>query len=161
MYFYNIKDDYINYLRTFDNMVAENKSEKRPYVGIVLSIDEIDYFAPFTSPKPKHLKMKNGLYFRKIANGVYGAINLNNMIPVVQSALIPLNISQVRDPKYRRLLQNQYNAIKNDEVNIQNTASKLREALTKKYTNPPVYIVNLKSRCCNLLLLEEKSKLYK
>ena len=28
MDFYNIKDDYINYLRTFDNMVAENKSEK-------------------------------------------------------------------------------------------------------------------------------------
>jgi protein AbiQ len=44
MRFYNIKDDYINFLRTFDKKVAENKQESRPYVGIVLAeaLIEID-----------------------------------------------------------------------------------------------------------------------
>ena len=38
--------------------IAENKHEARPYVGVVLEINSIHYYAPFTSPKPKHQKMK-------------------------------------------------------------------------------------------------------
>ena len=35
MTIYNIKNDYIQFLRTFDTKIEENKNEKRPYVGIV------------------------------------------------------------------------------------------------------------------------------
>lgn len=59
MKFYNIKDSYIEYLRGYDDKVSENKSEKRPYVGIVLQVGMMNYFAPFSSPKPKHINMKN------------------------------------------------------------------------------------------------------
>lgn len=79
MKFYNIADEYINYLRIYDSKVSKNKSEKRPYVGMVVEIGEIKYYAPFTSPKEKHLKMKNGKDFRKIQGGEYGAINFNNI----------------------------------------------------------------------------------
>ena len=65
MRFYNIKDDYIAYLRTYDSKVAENKHEVRPYLGVVFEIENMKYYAPFTSPKQKHLKMKNGKDFRK------------------------------------------------------------------------------------------------
>ena len=84
MKFYNIKDEYINYLKKYDAKVADNKKGKRPYVGVVLEIDGIKYYTPFTSPKEKHRKMKNTKDFRKINQGIYGAINFNNMIPVVE-----------------------------------------------------------------------------
>lgn len=71
MKFYNMKDSYIQFLRQYDTKVAENKQESRPYVGIVLEINGINYYAPFSSPKPKHQKMKNGKDFRKINHGIY------------------------------------------------------------------------------------------
>ena len=75
MRFYHITETYINYLRQFDQMVYKDKNESRPYVGVVLSVGGIQYFAPFTSPKSKHLRMKNSLDFRKINGGKFGAIN--------------------------------------------------------------------------------------
>ena len=77
MKFYHIKDDFITFLRQFDQKVPDNKNESRPYVGVVLEIETIKYYAPFTSPKLKHKKMKNGKDFRKINNGIYGAIKRN------------------------------------------------------------------------------------
>lgn len=62
--------------------------------------------------------MKNGKDFRKINNGIYGAINFNNMIPVLDDVFIEIDIANIQDMKYRRLLQNQYNFIKADEKGI-------------------------------------------
>jgi protein AbiQ len=124
MKFYNIKDDYIRFLRNYDDKVAENKKESRPYVGVVLEIDGVKYYAPFTSPKPKHQKMKNGKDFRKINQGRYGAINFNNMIPVPDAALLEKDIANETDRQYRRLLQNQYSAIKADWEAIEKNGKK-------------------------------------
>ena len=129
MKFYHIKEDFIAFLRQFDSKVAENKNQSRPYVGVVLEINSVKYYAPFSSPKQKHKKMKNGKDFRKINNGMYGAINFNNMIPVLDSALIEIDIANISDVKYRRLLQNQYNSIKADEKGILKTAENLRKLI--------------------------------
>ena len=51
MRFYHVKDDYINFLRKYDEKVADNNHETRPYVGIVLEIDSMKYYAPFSSPQ--------------------------------------------------------------------------------------------------------------
>lgn len=53
---YYLKNDYIDYLRQFDNKVAYNKNSTRPYVGIVYRINEFNYFAPLSSPKSSILK---------------------------------------------------------------------------------------------------------
>ena len=45
MKFYNIADEYINFLRTFDSKVSENKQESRPYIGVVIEIEEMKYRA--------------------------------------------------------------------------------------------------------------------
>lgn len=156
MKFYHIKEDFITYLRQFDTKVAENKKQTRPYVGIVLEVNSVKYYAPFSSPKPKHKKMKNGKDFRKINNGLYGAINFNNMIPVLDSALIEIDIANIADVKYRRLLQNQYNSIKADEKGILKTAENLRKLIFGAETNLSAYDKVIKQRCCDLVLLEEK-----
>ena len=79
-----VDSDYCDYLRKFDNKVAYNKNEKelRPFIGILFKIDTCEYFAPLSSPKPKHKTMKNTLDFIKIQGGELGALNFNNMIPV-------------------------------------------------------------------------------
>ena len=156
MKFYHIKEDFITYLRQFDTKIAENKNQTRPYVGIVLEVNSVKYYAPFSSPKPKHKKMKNGKDFRKINNGLYGAINFNNMIPVLDSALIEIDIANIVDVKYRRLLQNQYNSIKADEKGILKTAENLRKLIFDAETNLSAHDKVIKQRCCDLVLLEEK-----
>lgn len=51
------------------------------------------YFAPLSSPKPKHKRMKNMIDFFKIKDGELGAVNFNNMIPVTDKnyTLVDLN----------------------------------------------------------------------
>ncbi len=156
MKFYHVKDGFIAYLRQFDSKIPENKNESRPYVGVVLQIENIKYYAPFSSPKPKHKKMKNGKDFRKINNGIYGAINFNNKIPVLYSVLIEIDIIHISDVKYRRLLQNQYNYIKADKDGILRTAENLRNLIFEDEKNLSEYEKTVKKRCCDLRLLESK-----
>ena len=138
MKFYNIKDEYINYLKKYDAKVVDNKKGKRPYVGVVLEIDGIKYYTPFTSPKEKHRKMKNTKDFRKINQGIYA----------------------MEDSKYQRLLQNQYKCIKADREQIQLTAKRLRDTLFKKDEELNGNDKKIKERCCDLPLLEEVVKHY-
>jgi len=161
MKFYNIKDSYINYLRQYDSKVAENKKESRPYVGIVFKINDIKYYAPFSSPKPKHQEMKNSKDFRKINHGIYGAINFNNMIPITDDALILIDIANLQDEQYKRLLQNQYNAIRSDKLQIIKTASALHTLIFTPDNQLNKHDLTIKQRCCNLNLLETIYKNFK
>lgn len=57
--FYIIADKYIQYLSQFDKHIAYNKNEKRPYIGVVIIVEEHYYFAPLFSPKQKHKTYKD------------------------------------------------------------------------------------------------------
>jgi len=52
------------------------------------------YFAPLSSPKPKHLKIKSKLDFLKIDNGKLGAINFNNMLPFTENNIIKIDLDK-------------------------------------------------------------------
>ncbi|MDR1320575.1 MAG: type III toxin-antitoxin system ToxN/AbiQ family toxin, partial [Gracilibacteraceae bacterium] len=82
--FYHTNTDYCDFLRKSDPCVPYTMDQKftRPFVGIVFFVNSYNYYAPLTSPKPKHLCMKNQVDFLKINGGAWGAINFNNMIPV-------------------------------------------------------------------------------
>ena len=56
-----VDSDYCDYLRKFDSKVIYNKRAKklRPFIGILFKIEKWKYFAPLSSPKPKHKIMKN------------------------------------------------------------------------------------------------------
>lgn len=161
MKLYHVRDDYIAFLRQYDTKVADNKNEKRPYVGIVFEIDAVQYYAPLTSPKPKHTTMKNDKDFRKIQQGRYGAINFNNMIPVPESALLFFDFANEPDARYRRLLQNQYNAILEDWRAIVRTAEALHTLLFSDVSSLTSHERNVKARCCNLSLLEQVMQKYR
>ena len=92
MRIYIVKEDYINYLKKFDDNIRDNKNESRPYIGILLEVNGMNYIAPLASPKEKHKSMKNNIDFFKLENGDLGVINLNNMIPVHKENIVEYNL---------------------------------------------------------------------
>ena len=159
MRLYNIKDSYIDHLRKFDHRVCINKNATRPYVGVVYTINNIKYYLPLTSPKEKYAKLKNTKDFHKIAGGTYGAVNLNNMIPVLDTALIEININNHPNAQYRNLLRNQFSQL----INMKELLHRKAETLYKLCTTTANVSENdskIKSRCCNFVLLEEKMQEY-
>lgn len=105
--------------------------------------------------------MKNSIDFRKINHGLYGVINLNNMIPVLEDELIQIDIENIPDPKYKRLLQNQYFSILSDITQIQKKATNLHTLIFTPDKLLNSHAISVKKRCCNLPLLESIYKNYK
>ena len=80
-------------------------------MGYLFKINDCEYFAPLSSPKIKHKKLKNTLDLIKIKNGKYGVINFNNMIPVYEEvySVFDLNNKPIDTLEIKRfeLLNNQ------------------------------------------------------
>ena len=150
---YYIDDNYINYLRKFDSRVYYNKSHTRPYVGVVYIFNGYYYFAPLSSPKPKHLKMNpNAVDIFKIKNGLYGIVNINNMIPTPKECLIEA-IANTVDPQYRNLLITQTRYLNSSKNALINKVYQFQSRYKKKHL--PQNVLN---RCCDYPLLEKSVK---
>ena len=134
-----VNSDYCDYLRKYDNKVSYNKFEKelRPFIGILFKIDDCEYFAPLSSPKPKH----------------------NNMIPVTESnyKLVDLNKETLTlsELKYQRLLREQLDWLNANYHQVKNKSIKLYTLYNQNKLSE-----NIKARCCNFKLLEKKCKEY-
>ncbi len=160
-YLVKVSTDYCNYLRKIDNKVTynEGKKELRPFVGVLLKIKGLEYFAPLSSPKAKHLKMKNTLDFMKINHGTLGVINFNNMIPVNKNNYVLLDLNKIpqdsQEQIYYYLLLAQLSWLNANKIQVVAKAQKLYNL----YINGKLF-VKIKDRCCNFPLLEEKCKEY-
>ena len=103
---YTIDMKYVRNLAKADNNVMSvspqvNKNI-RPFVGILILLDEKKYCIPLSSPKKKFESKKNTVDFIKIthptiknekgANKVIGALNINNMLPIDESLLTPIDM---------------------------------------------------------------------
>lgn len=148
---------YCDYLREFDSKVSYNKYEKelRPFIGVLFTIENIEYFAPLASPKPKHLKMRNTIDFFKIKQGELGAINFNNMIPVKENNYKLIDLDKIpitnEEKKYQKLLKEQLDWLNENYIQVKNKAFNLYNLYNKNRLSE-----NIKSRCCNFKLLEKK-----
>lgn len=160
--FYIVDSAYCDFLRKSDPCVpyTMDKKARRPFVGILLEVNGVNYYAPLSSPKPKHLSMKNQVDFIKIDGGAYGVINLNNMIPIHNNSVTAVNpIIQAGDSAaevtYKNLLANQLTWCNAHKDEIVNKALKLYNTITKGKGYP-----QLVSRCCNFTLDEQMLKTY-
>lgn len=151
--FYNIDDKYIDYLYQFDDKVPYNKNQKRPYIGVIIEIDNIKYFAPLFSPKSTHKKYSDNPTYIKIGQD-YVIIRFNNMIPVVGDVLTPIDFNLIKDIKYKNLLMAQNNFIQQNTEKIRNVAKKLYKMVT---VDKKKFFVDIS---CNFKLLEEKVGIY-
>lgn len=151
--FYVLPDKYIAYMSTYDKRICYNKEHKRPYIGIVFKVENINYFAPFASPKPKHKMMRQAIDYVKIDDGNLGLINLNNMIPVPMEICERVDLKMIEDTKYKRLMQKQYLwcNIEGNYNNIIQKAKRLYYLVSKGTCNK-----SLMDRCCDYRLLEKE-----
>ncbi|MBO5479368.1 MAG: type III toxin-antitoxin system ToxN/AbiQ family toxin [Clostridia bacterium] len=162
--FYIIDNKYIGYLSQFDKHIAYNKNEKRPYIGVVIVVEEHYYFAPLFSPKQKHKTYKNNLSFFRIVNAKtkseLGIIRFSDMIPVPQESVYLIDIKN-KSYGYKRLLSEQYSYI-----NMLENRQKIMDKAEKIYN---IVIGNNKGKMakfykdlsCDFKLLEEKCLEYK
>ena len=153
--FYTVTEEYMIYLKKYDEKVMDNRGvkNKRPYIGVLFEIDRKKYLAPLSSPKPKHLTMKNSLDFVKINQGKFGVINLNNMIPVSLEYVKQIDFS-LYDEKYVGLLKKQAIWINKNSPKIKSKTLKLYNFIVTRENT----IFHKRSN--DFRLLEEKSLEY-
>ena len=119
---YEIKSEYIKYLSNYQKHIFTQADGKdtRKYIGIIFEVKGVKYFAPLSSFKEKHKKMKESVDFIKIKD--YAVINLNNMIPVPDSQIVDIDINKEKEPSYRYLLQAESREISRQKNRIRKNA---------------------------------------
>ena len=162
--FYIIDDNYVSFLGQFDNHIAYNKNQARPYIGVIIIVKSSYYFAPLFSPKPKHKTYKDNLTFFRIIHSKnkseLGIIRFSDMIPVPQECVYLLNLKD-KSYGYKRLLSEQYSYINktDNRKKIIEKAEKLYNIVTSNSNSKMSKFY--KNLSCNFKLLQEKSLEYK
>jgi protein AbiQ len=166
---YVVDKEYVSYLKKFDDKVENiNYTERlKPYIGILITINEINYYVPISSVKEKHYQMNEDMDFIKIMENdrILGVLNLNNMIPI--------DNENVRVLKYKEI--DEYRKFKDDKEKhlyisflsfelglINDKIDKIKFNAVELY-NEKINRPNSKisKRCCDFKLLEEKCREYK
>lgn len=162
---YSVSDEYIKYLRQFDDKIYDNKEEKRihnrKYIGIVITVNDFNYYIPMSSPKrtdyidyEKRIIRKDTKTIIRIHNNghLYGSLRISNMIPVPITELKPYLVSDEQDFKYKQVILGELRYINN---NINKIIKNAQIVYNQKVKNLDIgYIKNT----VNFLLLEEKVK---
>lgn len=155
---YEVSNKYIDYLSEFAPHLFKNKQpgqhNERKYIGVILEVNGLCYFAPLSSHKKKHEKMKERLDFLKI--GRYSVINLNNMFPIPEGEAYYVDFSKVADVHYKALLLAEYRIIRKRADKIKKNAFELYKHKTEKG-----FSTALAKRCNDFLLLEVACNNYK
>lgn len=136
--YYNV-DKKVQYNENKD----DNYNEKRPYVGIVITINGVNFYAPLEHPRLGHRKLKSNPNIIKIRDGRLGVIGIGNMIPVPESKLIDFDINDVEDANYANILKQQAIFCKKKKPLIQSKAEATYEKVVVK--KEPFFIEN----CCD------------
>ena len=156
-----IDSDYCDYLRKFDNKVCFNAGVKnlRPFIGVLFVVEGHEYYAPLSSPKPKHKHLKNTLDLIKIDGGKMGVINIINMIPVNKNEYTEYDLSLKNTSNIDRarkiLLRKQLRWLNGNQTEIITKCKRLYRLKIKNELPE-----NVSDRCCDYKLLEEKCKEY-
>lgn len=150
-----VRNEYIEYLSSYQKHISTQTDEnfKRKYIGIVLEVSGIKYFAPLSSFKDKHKKMKESVDFIKIKD--YAVINLNNMIPVPDSQIVNININKEKNASYRYLLQAESREVNRQKNHIRKNAEIVYSHKKHNGVSTP-----LAKRTNDFELLEKLSKKY-
>ena len=157
---YLIDMKYIRNLAKADDHVMsvspQAGKETRPFVGIVIVCGMQKYCIPLSSPKPKHKSMKNDVDFTKILDGekLIGVLNFNNMIPVDESCIVPLNLrvggnDDAATRNYKKMAAKQLDWCQHNQDAIVKKANKLYMLVQSDKASGI-----LKRRCCDFKKLE-------
>ena len=158
LYFITLTSNYLKYLGIYENKVSLKAN--RPFIGIVFKVNNKEYFAPLSSPKEKHKRMKTNIDFFKIDKGNLGIINfINNDICRNKLDLEMLSKSlNTDDIKYFRLLKNQLKYCEKNKNIILAKAEKIYNIFTKNLEKLSESQKKMYRRVNNFKVLEHASK---
>lgn len=169
---YNIEIDYLRYLHSIDSEVhfdEDRHYERKPFVGIIIFVNEYNYFIPLTSGKPKHLdwdnvskthyliyevveeaELEDGDVYKPIGDGkfkkILAALDMKKMVPVPDGLYSKIDINHMDDIRYKTLL-----------VKEALFCRRIQEAILTKSLNLYQKQINtgiIRRYCCNFKLLE-------
>ena len=134
--FYHVNTAYLKYLHDeIDTEVyySEVKNyERKPFLGVIVNIEDYQYFIPLTSRKTKHLKWKNvgnthyliyetvdkkelrrGDIFKPVPDSdtvlkLLSALDIKKMIPVPADCYEKVDFNAETDLRYKALLEKEY-----------------------------------------------------
>ena len=147
---YMVDADYIKYLFGFDDRVmywsGSNYKTERKYLGVVLRINDFQYFAPLSSPKESDYFYKNGKkqirkniipIIRLVTDkgDLLGKVKLSNMISVKSEYITLYDIQGELDIKYKDLVLDEIVCIRKCKDEIIKNARILYKQKTKDYKN--------------------------
>ncbi|MDE6350210.1 MAG: type III toxin-antitoxin system ToxN/AbiQ family toxin [Treponemataceae bacterium] len=180
--FITINQDYLKYLHDCCPEVYYKPTgyERKPYIGILVQENDIEYVIPLSSAKDKHRTWKNvdvdrflifenceeaergskGIYVEN-ADGTFkhilSVMDLKKMIPIRAGLYSEVDLNPAEDDsaaekKYKVLLHIEYSFCLKIIDSVINKASRLyeKQIRTKK-------VIKF---CCDFRLLEEKCKTY-
>lgn len=149
---FEVNPEYVEYLSPHAPHLFHNSKNSqrnsRKYIGVIIVVDGKEYFAPLSSYKDKHKRMKETVDFIKVKN--YGVINLNNMFPVPAESYTYVNIASEKNENYRALLQAEYRFIKSIQEKIRKNAEIVYHHKLQNGNN-----TSLSKRCNDFKKLEE------
>ena len=148
--FYDIDENYIDYLKTFDHQVPNIRYNKfnKFFCGIVLQVGQYNYFAPVTSLTKQ--QRTNFLIYDK--GRVISSIRFSFMIPAFPEVLTLKDFSK-QPQTYRDLLNAEIKYCNQKVDKIYKKAKQVYKIGTNR-SHPLSYT------CCDFKLLEEKSLKY-
>lgn len=145
--FYTVSTAYLDHLQAVEPKVYYAKGaayiNAKPYIGIVLEISGHKFIAPLTSYKPKQDTIKSSspaafkLHERGNPGNKLGMVSLNNMIPIIDSEITPLDL-EAQSHGYKKMLYKQFEFIKANSEEIKDKAAKLHHHVTVIRT--PFYV---------------------
>jgi len=156
-----VQQQYTDYLRDFDKRVSKNldKIYIRPYLGALVTIGQLKYFAPLTSQsKGKSLAenpKKESITFYPIDDCRLGGINLNNMIPLVDGVYEKYELAKVLNKVQRQLHEKQIIDLRKNAAHIVAKAEKIYKLKIGRKLYP-----NYDDVTCDFKKLETAAKLY-
>lgn len=166
MKLYSITDNYINYLREYEKRVYDNKEDirkvTRKYLGIVLKINDFNYYIPMSSPKKSDYKGNKirksivpivRMISQKEVDGIpvlKGTLRISNMIPVPESELILYEPKFEQNKNYKILVEKELEFIGKNEDMIRKYT---RIMYNQKINNYDVSYIN---NVVDFKLLEQK-----
>ena len=175
IYLFTIDDDYIKFLSSYDKKVCESKERRRnhtrKYIGAVLEVNGIRYFAPLSSPKPKDFGSdgsirKDPVFLTRIITKneqghpeLKGKVLIANMIPIVDCVATKYNIANEKDLRYKQLVIKEIDFITKNRFEIYKKAMLIykQKCSEKTLKNPPKYLPHT----IDFKLLESVCKKYK
>lgn len=150
---YRVEQEYLEYLSEQESKIPLNKANAklRPFVGVVFTINQLDYIAPLSS----QIHNKQTDFKVKIGEEQVATVRMAYMFPVPKDELVEIDFTEEysKDKKYTALLIN-------EAQYVNQFFEKIHEIAERTYLFNVSKKFNYDKFCCDFLLLERLANEY-